>query len=461
MLFQSKTIIQLSDFGINVTSENARQLVLYLGSLIDDNMDLIEIIASVTQMGWHDKAFLPYLADHLVLDVDANSRRWASAYKQKGTLLAWINNISSSRENHIFRFLLACSFAAPLLMKMKHRIFLVHNWGDSRFGKTAALKAALSVWGDPEGLMGNFNSTKVGLERMASFFTDLPLGIDEKQVAGTKQEFVETLVYMLSLGKSRVRGTKSGGVENWSSWRSIILMTGEEPIIASTSQGGVQTRVMELYGTPFKNEEAAARMHRIVSEDYGFAGAVFLKAFIDMPCHLEELRGLYNKFCSQFAESNKAGIHVNNVALVAATDVMVSKILFQQQQEKAIEAALEMGKSLLGELIDQQTDVIDTAYDFIREWVISNKLQFDRDAKPIYGFQEGKTIYILPSVIEEALTKKGFSYRKTIKALGERERIGVSWANGKKRYSVTKRFNGAVSRFIEIRFSDEEEAAPF
>ena len=61
--------------------------------------------------------------------------------------------------------------------------------------KTASLKAALSAWGEPKELIAPFNATMAGLERLAAFYCDLPLGIDERQVVGDKQGFVESPVY--------------------------------------------------------------------------------------------------------------------------------------------------------------------------------------------------------------------------------------------------------------------------
>lgn len=459
-LFQNRTIIQLSDIGINVTSENAKLLVKFLGALLDENMDLIEISKSVTQMGWHGDKFLPYLADDLVLDVDNNSQRWVDAYQKKGSLEAWKESMNEYRQNHIFRFLLSCSFAAPLLKLMNHRIFLVHNWGNSRFGKTAALKAALSVWGDPEGLMGNFNATKVGLERMASFFTDLPLGIDEKQVIGNRQDFIESLVYMLSIGKSKVRGTKSGGIQSSSSWRSIILTTGEEPIIASNSQGGINTRVIEIYGSPFKDEESARKMHELSTRDYGHAGAFLLGELMKNKM-IPSVRALYDEFSKKYEISTKIGTHISNIALISAADILVSEIIFNEAAVAAKEEALNMGSKILSELSEQEEDVNDKAYEYIREWAISNKSQFEEDAKQRYGFIDGRTYYILPSALEEALSKKNYSPRKTIRALGEKGLIGSSYYNGKVKYSVVKRFGNGTSRFIEIRFQELEEGEPF
>ena len=460
-LFQNRTIIQLSDIGINVTSENSKFLVRFLGALLDENMDLIEISKSVTQMGWHGSKFLPYLAGDIVVDVDSNGSRWVNAYHKSGKYEEWTRHIGKCRENYIFRFILAASFAAPLIKVMNHRIFMIHNWGNTRFGKTAALKAALSVWGEPEGLMGNFNATRVGLEKMASFFNDLPLGIDEKQVAGNRQDFIESLVYMLSLGKSKVRGTKSGGLQKSSSWRSIILTTGEEPIIASNSQSGINTRVIEIYGAPFENENSAGKMHKVTAENYGFAGEKFLGSLINEDGFSSDIRELYDTFCREYEAEIKTGTHTANAALVSAADVLVSEIIFCRPREKAVEEAKNMGYKILMELEGQQEDVNDKAYEFIREWAISNKNQFENDAKQRYGFLDGRTFYIFPSILEEALTKRNFSYRKTMRALGEKGLIGSSYTGNRVMYSVVKRYNNSTSRFIEIRFRELEESGPF
>lgn len=308
--------------------------------------------------------------------------------------------------------------------------------------------------------MGNFNATKVGLERMASFFTDLPLGIDEKQVVGNKQDFIESLVYMLSIGKSKVRGTKNGGMQSSSSWRSIILTTGEEPIIVSNSQGGINTRVIEIYGAPFGDESEAAKAHKICSEHCGFAGAEFLRKILNND-NEAMLRTKYNEISKLLEQSTNNSTHIHNVALICATDILVSKLVFDDEEKTAIDSALDMGKRILNDLQEQQEDVNDKAYEYIREWAMSNKSQFDNDAKQRYGFLESRTFYILPSVLEEALSKKNYSYRKTIRALGERSLIGSSYYNGKLQYSVVKRFGNGTSRFIEIRFNELEESEPF
>lgn len=82
-------------------------------------------------------------------------------------------------------------------------------WGSSKSGKSASLYASLSAWGQPDELKVTFNSTLVGFERLASLFSDIVLGVNEKQVSHNRQLF-ETFIYMLNEGKSKLRGRKEG-----------------------------------------------------------------------------------------------------------------------------------------------------------------------------------------------------------------------------------------------------------
>jgi uncharacterized protein (DUF927 family)/ribosomal protein L37AE/L43A len=455
-IFQSRTITQLADLGVTVTSENAKHLVRFLGALEAENIDILQACKCVGQLGWCGKNFLPTHAGDIVLDIDPSTKKWADAYCENGTLDEWVEAIRPFRENYIFRFILASSFAAPLLKLLNHRVFFVHNWGDSRSGKTAALKAALSVWGDPEELLTSFNATKVGLERIAGFFNDLPLGIDEKQVAGNKQDFIETLVYMLSTGSSKLRGAKSGGIQTMRSWKTIVLTTGEEPLTAMSSQTGVSTRAIEIQGAPFQDEIEARSMHEVTSKFYGTAGKAFIDVLLQYTGNLrEQLQTIQNTLNAQFPD--KLGSHVSSTAVVTLADQLVSERVFGENTGN--EKSMEMAQKVLSSLEDvREADVTERAYEFLRSWTASNAVQFTDDARPPrYGFVEGNDYYIFPSVLEEALTKAGYSYRKIIKTFGERGLIETSIDTNKKRYSITKKFLGRTHRLVHIYFDDLEQ----
>ncbi|WP_232841432.1 DUF927 domain-containing protein [Caldicellulosiruptor acetigenus] len=203
IIASSREILELANYGIFVNSNNSKLLMQYFYDFESANLKLIPTQLMSKKLGWHNGKFIPYEPNIVVLQNDAIFEGLNTA----GTFQAWQQGIQQFRFNEAFRFIMAASFTAPLLSLLNQRIFLIHLWGDSRSGKTATLKAALSVWGNPDDLVVTFNATKVGLEKIASFYNDLPIGIDERQVANN-QEFIENLVYMLSLGKGKLRGGK-------------------------------------------------------------------------------------------------------------------------------------------------------------------------------------------------------------------------------------------------------------
>ncbi|MCC5910044.1 MAG: DUF927 domain-containing protein [Clostridiaceae bacterium] len=457
-IFQARTIIKLADVGVTVTSENAKFLVRFLEKLEAENIDIIETLESVNQLGWHGDNFLPGREGQLVLDVEHSERRWVEAYSKKGKLQNWINMMKPLRQNTIFRFILASSFAAPLLKLLNHRIFFVHNWGDSRGGKTAALKAALSVWGNPEELMTSFNATNVGLERLASFFNDLPLGIDERQVAGGKQEYIATLVYMLSMGYSKVRGTKTGGLQNQKSWRSIVLTTGEEPLTTMGSQTGVHTRALEIYGSPFEEEGEASRMHSNSVMNYGMAGPFFIEKLMEKlkPHQLQQWHKAIQETLMQSNENHKKiASHVSSVAVVVLAEELISNWLFQEENN-----SIAMGNEILSSLEDvMEADIVERAYEFVKGWLLSNIEQFRGNPKrESYGVIDDNRFYVFPQILQEALDKQGFSFRKIMQGFEDRSYIDITYEkNGKKRRSVVKKIEGKACRMISFNLSKMEE----
>lgn len=190
-------IRELSVFGVPINLNNFKIIMKYLSELEAENETSIPLIKSVSKLGWRDGYFIPFSKNsNIVIDMDFRLQKWVNAYTAKGKLEDWIEDIKPFRENPIFRFVLATFFSAPLLRLIGHRIFVVYIWGNSRAGKSAALKAGVSAWGNPNDLTLTFNTTAVGIERLAGYYNDLPLALDEKQV-NKSQSDIEKIIYML------------------------------------------------------------------------------------------------------------------------------------------------------------------------------------------------------------------------------------------------------------------------
>ncbi len=455
-IFSSRKITDLADLGCTVTSENSRQVVKFLGALEAENIDVIPKNDATSTFGWQPgRRFLPGHDEGITLDIEPSQRGMAAAYCKNGTLEQWIATMAPHRARERFRFILAASFAAPLLRIVKQRIFFVYNWGGSKGGKTAALKAALSAWGDPERLMVNFNATQVGLERTASFFCDLPLGIDERQLAGTKQESLEKLVYMIASGTGKIRGSKTGGIQTTYQWRTVALATGEEPLTTDTSQTGVSTRVLEIYGGPFDDETEASMMHQRAALNCGWAGPEFIKHILQID--EREIVDEYEQMQSfvRAISDGKNGSHISGIATVALADAMIDQLFFGGTKESAWESAKAMAASILVNQVESNaTDVNENAVQFVVDWVLSNKAYFGTNAVgTCLGFtnESGNIAYIFPSMLNQALSKAGYSPKKTMKYMAEQGLISSNIErSGKKVYTVVKWFETRSCRFVEF-----------
>lgn len=497
-IFTARSITALADLGCTITSENAKLVVRFLSALEAENIDVIQRADATATFGWQPgKRFIPGREQGIVLDIDPSQKGMALAYSQNGEMKQWVQLMAQNRNRDKFRFILAASFAAPLLRILKQRIFFVYNWGGSKGGKTAALKAALSAWGDPERLMVNFNATQVGLERTASFYCDLPLGIDERQLAGRNQESLEKTIYMIASGTGKIRGSKGGGLQATHQWRTVALATGEEPLSTETSQTGVSTRVLEIYGGPFDDERQASAMHQEASMNCGWAGPEFIEKIITINerfiCdRYEEM----TKYVSEIS-NGKSGSHVSGVAAVALADAMIDTWFFtdenQQNSDQDIEnrndtlnirnASWERAKQMAASILQEQMnaesgDVNENAVQFVVDWVLSNRLYFGEKAiGTCLGTtsESGNVVYIFPSALNQALTKAGYSPRKTLKYMADRGLITSKTRsdNNAKTYQVPKRFDNRVCKFIEffvgklsekedpLDYDDEEESEKY
>lgn len=438
-IFQARNITSLSETGACVTSENAKQIVSFLAALEAANMDSLPLQDSTSHCGWQSgNRFIPGLDGGMVLDVSQSMQKTASGYCKNGSYEQWLACMQPYRERSIFRAYMAASFAAPLLKLLNVRNFILYNWVKTASGKTAALKAALSVWGDPNKLIISCDSTKAALERRASFFCDLPFGIDERQSAGDKQTFLENLVYMLSNGIGRARAAKEeGGLQSVMTWRTIAIMTGEEPLTQNATRGGVTNRMLEIYGAPFDREADAAQMHQICDENCGWAGPEYLKRLLE---HMDEIQELYRMWLQR--ANSCVGLsrqaHATSIAVLALADYSAEKWLYGTDEEEARRKAEKMLCEIATASTEAESEDEDKrALQLVQDWVATNWRCFQGgENAPLYGWIEDDCVCVIPSALREALENARFSARKALRAFAEK---GVLIRDRDGKFSIPKR----------------------
>lgn len=286
----ARRIVDVSTHGLPVTSENARKVVSWLHLLEHFSPPATATVAR--RAGWAMGRHLHAAAD-MSLDEGTGSARLLSGLEPRGEEEEQAAFVRRVVERHpMAACMCAASLTAALLAPLGMRGFALHLWGDSRGGKTAALKLAMSLWGDPIRLMGSWSATANAIEAHAATLCDLPTALDELQAAKSVEHIAQT-IYALANGVGRARATVTGELGTQRQWRTVVLTTGEMPLLPEDAHDGARTRTIDIHAAPFAGEGAgpdAAMAHDVSERAYGWIGPALVRDSILSPANVSSLR---------------------------------------------------------------------------------------------------------------------------------------------------------------------------
>ena len=410
VLANSNKVTELAGSGIAVTSQTARAFVSYISDLENLNYDIIPERKSIGRCGYiADEGFSPFV-EGLIFDGDANFKGMFEAIRSRGSVEKWLETAKEVRGMSLTaRILLAASFASPLLEPLNCLPFFVHLWGvDSGTGKTVALMVAASVWGDPTigSFVKTFDGTTVGLEKTAAFLNNLPLCLDELQLAKALKGRTNFDVYKLAPGVGRTRGNRSGGVDLTPTWRNCILTTGESPLTGQAAGAGAVNRVLDI---ECRSAQAVIRdgmrISSIIKRNYGFAGRIFVEELYQ-PGVLEQVTERYRQLFQQLNDMDTTEKQAMAAATIILADELACRWIFQgTERPLTIEQISEFLASRAA------VSAGDRGYQYLCDWVTqhSNQLVGRSDTIEVLGALDGNRAYIIRSVFERILQDAGYS----------------------------------------------------
>ncbi len=398
---------ELFDAGLEIVHRRRDKIAEYIA----DAMPKLRVV-HVTRTGWlRDRSafVLPKLVigrDDVVLQTENAVPEHAPG--RGGDFAAWREHVAAPAEgNPALALMLASSLSAPLYGLLDVPPGGVHMFGDSSGGKTSCLFAAASVWGRGEaGFVRTWNGTANGLEAVASLCSDIALCLDELGVADGAA--VATIVYSLLNGCGRLRAKVTGAARRATTWRSVVISTGERPLIEHMRAAGIEPAAgqrVRLLDIPAGGEfgvfdrlhdfasgaeladalRAAARMH------YGHAGPAFVELALRRREDLQKLfqgaracfdprSAVEQRAADRFALAALAGEMANEAGILpwpAGEATRAAQVCFDRWRDalgvstagpvedaqiiEAVRAFLDRNEAQFSALLDTETVVRDRA----------------------------------------------------------------------------------------------------
>lgn len=439
VLANSNKVTELAGSGVAVTSQNARAFVSYISDLENLNYDIIPEKKSIGRFGFiQDEGFSPFV-DGLIFDGDANFKAMFQTVRSQGSEEKWLAAAAEARGmSTTARIILAASFASVLLEPLNCLPFFVHLWGvDSGTGKTVALMVAASVWGDPAvgAYVKTFDGTVVGQEKTAAFLNNLPLCLDELQLAKDNRGRTNFDVYKLAQGVGRTRGNRAGGVDMTPTWQNCILTTGESPLTGTASGAGAVNRVIDI---ECKSSNAVItdgmRISGIVKRNFGFAGRKFVEELYQ-PGVVETVDQRYRELFRELSSRDTTEKQAMAAAAIIAADELACRWIFHGTQ-------VPLTITQISEFLASKAAVSagDRGYKFLCDWVTqnSNKLCGRGENTEVLGALDDGRAFIIRSVFERILQDAGYSTAAMISYLKQENLIETRGRNNTR----GKRING-------------------
>jgi uncharacterized protein (DUF927 family) len=289
---------ELARLGLSIApSKSARDL---LATYIQ-TQEVDRRARCVEKLGWHGDVYVTPAntygqSEELV--VFQNAQALEPALSVVGDLEQWRNSVGRlASGNTRLVFAVCVSFAGVLLKLSNLDSGGFHLRGSSSTGKTTAIKAACSVWGNPETYKRQWRATTNGLEGLAALHNDGVLVLDDIDQANDRE--VGESAYLLANGQGKARASRTGTARKSASWQLLFLSSGEHSLAAIMARAGKRAtagqeiRLADIEADAGASLGAFEELHGIATPaafaqavndaaaaNYGAAGAAWLDCVV-------------------------------------------------------------------------------------------------------------------------------------------------------------------------------------
>lgn len=449
VIASANKIVQLADYGVAVTSENAKELVRFLSEVEMINDDYIKVKNSTSKLGWHGDDFLPYESD-IVFDGNSRFKALYESVCEGGLFDVWLDHVKKIRQRGRFetQIMLAASFASSLIRLTGQLPFFVDLYGETEGGKTVTLMLAASVWASPKDskYIGDFKTTDVALEARADMLNNLPVILDDtSKVSQRISTNFEAVIYDLCSGKGKSRSNKELGINRENHWSCCFLTNGERPLSSYVIQGGAMNRILEVECLPDVFEDPSGTAE-LLKKNYGFAGRLFVEAVSQLG---DQVQSIYQGFRQALEDESVMQKQVDALAVILTADRIAQESIFHD----GILISIAEAKRVLMSHDDLSDN--ERCYQYICDKIAMNHNRFDSDAniEQWGSLEDGYAVFYAQAFAD--LCKTGGYSKKSFLNWASRKGLVKMDKEGNK--TVPKRMDGKLMRCVWLFVGDQDD----
>ena len=252
---------------------------------------------AVTQYGWtgdinNPRSFVvgeqEIFADRIELNpISGKTASTYSYFTPKGTLEGWKQTVEFLNQPNfeLHQYMFGVAFGSPLMFLTAINGAMFHVYSkDTGLGKTTAMLAGASVWGNPDELVLFEKDTVNTKMNRAEVYRHLPLFLDE--MTNTHPKDLSDFGYQLPSGKQRNRLGQNGNTERYRGlpWKLSSVSTGNTSMIERISgykalPKAEAARILEYRAvkTFFGDKTLTDKFSSDIKQQWGHAGPVYIQ----------------------------------------------------------------------------------------------------------------------------------------------------------------------------------------
>lgn len=336
----NQKLLQLSDDGLDVTSENVRYYINYFNEIM--NINNIKKLQSISHIGWKEDAFVPYDSKGIFDGAD-EFRNIYKAIGSKGNYEKWKRVVFELRKHKIMKLLMATTLASPLLEKLNIQPYMVNLWSSmSGNGKTLSCMVAMSIWGNPDvgALRLSSNNTQNYYTVVASFMRNYTCYFDELQII-KKSKYLDTesLIMDLCNGTEKGRLNKNSQAKEVKVWFNNFLFTSNDSLVKENAEEQVYNRVIDIEINE-KIIDNGIEIAKIIKENYGFAGKEYIKYIQSVG--FVEIDKIYKKYYEEILyKTNGTTKQASALASLLVANKLANECIFKDDYILQVDDIIE------------------------------------------------------------------------------------------------------------------------